>query len=127
MPVSIATFFSLSPLVIGAKKNIREFFQPNVIDQVLSEKNQKEKKMAAAFVEAVVSGYFAQGQDEIDRQAIQDFLSSKEAFQVLVQFFRLPGKNISLRNINFYTVLAPNNEALYFWAEKGYFWRLLLS
>ena len=43
--------------------------------------------MAAAFVEAVVSGYFAQGQDEIDRQAIQDFLSSKEAFQVLVQNF----------------------------------------
>ena len=50
-------------------------------------KTQKEKKMAAAFVEAVVSGYFAQGQDEIDRQAIQDFLSSKEAFQVLVQNF----------------------------------------
>ena len=73
--------------------------------------------MAAAFVEAVVSGYFAQGQDEIDRQAIQDFLSSKEAFQVLVHYFRLSGQNISQRTFCFQPVLALNNETLYFPAK----------
>ena len=39
--------------------------------------------MAAAFVEAVVSGYFAQKQDDIDREAIEEFLASADAFQLI--------------------------------------------
>ena len=39
--------------------------------------------MAASFVQAVVSGYFSQAKEEIDAGAIEDFLSSEEAFQLI--------------------------------------------
>ena len=39
--------------------------------------------MADNFVEAVVSGYFSQKNEDIDGEAIREFLSSTEAFQLI--------------------------------------------